>query len=106
MNQQVGKTITWLLRHGAVEENVPIKVQERQGMYLKTASVNDKYAARPKGINDLTLSQFATSYTKCKKKPKVTFNKDGVTDKTGNIIDHLTGFASMNPSHHSFQDLA
>ena len=67
------------------------RVPGREGMFMETESVHDKYASRPVGVKNLTLSQFATSYTKCKKKPKnVKFNQSNVTDETGFIIDHLT----------------
>ena len=37
------------------------------------------------------MSQFATSYTKCKKIPEnLEFNPKNVTDETGFIIDHIT----------------
>ena len=40
----------------------------------------------------MTLSQFATSYSKCKTRPKdISFNEEGCTEECGNIIDHLTG---------------
>ena len=74
--------------------NSSFRVIGREGKFSNTTSVHDKYAARPKGVNDLTLSQFATSYTKCGKKPKkVKFNKDDVSDEKGCIFDHLTGLA-------------
>ena len=74
----------------ATEERY-IKVQGRDGMYQKTSSMNDKYDARPKGVKDLTLSQFATSYTKCAKRPKhVEFNENGVTNETGHIECHFS----------------
>ena len=40
------------------------KVAGRQGLFQQSTSIHEKYAARPEGVNDLTLSQFATSYTK------------------------------------------
>ena len=74
----------------ATEERY-IKVQGRDGMYLKTSSMNDKYDARPEGVEELTLSQFATSYTKCAKRPKhVEFNEHGITKETGLIKEYLS----------------
>ena len=68
-----------------------IRVSGRQGLFMETKTMNEKYNARPEGVETITLSQFATSYTKCQKKPKnITFNSKGVTDETGFIIDHIT----------------
>ena len=68
-----------------------IKIPGRKGTYVETERIHDKYAARPEGVNSLTLSQFATSYAKCKKKPNnIKFDESGVTEEKGNIIDHLT----------------
>ena len=36
----------------------------------KTKTIFDKYEARPEGVENLTLSQFATSYTRCTKTPE------------------------------------
>ena len=72
-------------------ENNLFTVPGRKGLYMLTEKIQDKYAARPDGVEELTLSQFATSYSRCKRKPKtVEFNEKGVTEKKGNIIDHLT----------------
>ena len=68
-----------------------IKIPGRKGTYAEAEKIHDKYAARPGGVKDLTLSQFATSYTKCNKKPKnIEFNQFDVTEEKGIIIDHLT----------------
>ena len=73
-------------------EEETIKVEGVKGRFLEVKSINDKYGARPKGIERITLSQFATSYSKCIKKPmNVSFNEDGCTEECGNIIDHLRG---------------
>ena len=68
-----------------------VTVPGRQGTYTLTESIHDKYETRPKGVENLTLSQFATCYTKCNKKPKnTTFNDLDVSDKKGLIRDHLS----------------
>ena len=68
-----------------------IKVEGVKGRFLMVKSINDKYGIRPKGVESITLSQFATSYSKCRTKPKdITFNEEGCTDECGIIIDHLT----------------
>ena len=65
---------------------------------MKKASINDKYALRSEGIEKLTLSQFATSYSKCANRPKkVIFNNDGGSDEKGDIIDHST--EDLLPKH-------
>ena len=72
---------------------------------METETICDKYDARPEGVEKLTLSQFATSYTKCKKIPKdLTFNEKNVTNETGYIIDHITeenlpSFIKMSTNH-------
>ena len=40
------------------DEETLIKVEGRKGVYREKVSTNDKYAARPKGVENLTLSQF------------------------------------------------
>ena len=78
------------------EENDKIEtnmftVPGREGLFMMTEKIHDKYAARPDGVETLVLSQFATCYTKCQRRPKtVQFNELGVTEKTGNIKNHLT----------------
>ena len=73
------------------EEGGFIKVEGVKGRFLMVKSVNDKYGMRPTGIEQLTLSQFATSYTKCRTRPKnVTFTEEGCTEECGSILDHLT----------------
>ena len=68
-----------------------IRIPGRKGIYQETEKIHDKYANRPDGIKDLTLSQFATSYSKCNKKPKnIKFNESDVTEERGDILDHLT----------------
>ena len=69
-----------------------ISIHGREGDYLEVASVNDIYDARPIAVNDLTLSQFATSYKKCPIKPKrLRLETNGASEETGYIIDHITG---------------
>ena len=72
------------------EGNLLFKVAGRQGFFTKTTSVHQKYANRPKGVENLTLSQFATSYSLCSTKPKnVILNSEDVTDEKGNIFDQI-----------------
>ena len=59
-------------------------------MCKETISELDRYAARPKKLGELTLSQFATSYTQCKKLPERYEFVENVTKERGVIIDHLT----------------
>ena len=55
---------------------------------MMSESIHDKYTNRPIGVEKLTLSQFATCYTKCKKKPKyVTLND---LDVSKIFFDHIT----------------
>ena len=73
------------------KENEMITVPGRQGMYTMAESIHDKYNTRPIGVEDLTLSQFATCYTKCTKEPKtVSFNDFDVSDKREYIIDYMS----------------
>ena len=51
-------------------ENNLFTVPGRKGLYKKTEKIQDKYSARPNGVEKLTLSQFATSYSRCKKSAK------------------------------------
>jgi hypothetical protein len=51
-------------------ENNLFTVPGRKGLYSMTEKIQDKYAARPEGVEELTLSQFATSYSRCKKSAK------------------------------------
>ena len=54
-------------------------------------SIHEKYAARPKGVEGLTFSQFCTSYTKCSKMPiKIIFNPLDETDARATINVQLT----------------
>ena len=77
--------------HERKAEEKFVTVPGRQGLYTLTKSIHDKYDMRPKGVEELTLSQFATSYSKCEKKPKdVTFNNLGVSDKKGLIANYLS----------------
>lgn len=73
------------------EEKKLFEIEGRKGLYMESETISDKYDARPKGIETLTLSQFATSYTKCNIIPKdLCFNEKNVSEKTGYIIDHIT----------------
>ena len=73
------------------DEDKLFQVEGREGLYKETETLWDKYDARPEAVENLTLSQFATSYTKCKKLPKgLQFNQKNVTNETGNIVDHIT----------------
>ena len=47
-----------------------IKIQGREGVYMEVISIHERYAARPKVVEDLSLAQFATCYTRCTRKPK------------------------------------
>ena len=60
-------------------------------MFKKGTTIHENYAARPIGIENLTLSQFATSYRKCKGQKNVKLNGLGVTEETGYILNHITG---------------
>ena len=82
------------------EENEPQKVQEsgqtfkvhgREGLYAEATSIHDKYAARPKAVENLTLAQFATHYALCSKKPKKLVLKNGVSEEFGDHQDYLQG---------------
>ena len=76
---------------GGKDDQNLFQIPGREGMYKEAEKVHDKYACRPEGIEELTLSQFATSYKKCRKEPKnLQFNDFGVTEEKGNIIDHIT----------------
>ena len=52
------------------DEKRMFEIEGRKGLYIETETLCDKYDARPDGVEMLTLSQFATSYTKCAKPPK------------------------------------
>ena len=79
-------------KRGSVKDEEKLfEVEGREGLYKETETLWDKYDARPEAVENLTLSQFATSYTKCKKLPKgLQFNQKNVTNETGNIVDHIT----------------
>ena len=67
------------LNNDNLENERLIQISGRKGVYLETERIMDKYASRPDGVENLTLSQFATSYAKCRKKPKkIYFNASGV----------------------------
>ena len=53
------------------EEEDVIRVEGVKGKFVQALSMNDKYDQRPDDIESITLSQFATSYTKCPKRPKM-----------------------------------
>ena len=73
------------------EERDVFEIEGRNGLFTEIEMIFDKYMARPEGVENLTLSQFATSYTRCTKKPKnLAFNDKNVTNETGSIIDHIT----------------
>ena len=73
------------------EEKKLFEIEGRKGLYMESETISDKYDARPKGIETLTLSQFATSYTKCNIIPKdLCFIEENVSEKTGYIIDLIT----------------
>ena len=72
------------------QEDEPFRISGRQGLFTKTISMHQKYASRPIGVENLTLSQFATSYTKCQKLPERYVFHGNVTKELGNIVDHLT----------------
>ena len=73
------------------EDGRTFKVHGREGLYMETTSVHDKYVARPKAVERLTLAQFATHYTKCQKKPKKLILKNGISEETGDYHDYLEG---------------
>ena len=78
----------------AIEDDKTIfKVDGRDGMYTRTVSMHEKYDARPKALENLTLSQFATSFAKCAKLPKGYKLIDNITKETGNIADYVSGEA-------------
>ena len=58
---------------------------------METTFIHDKYAARPKAIERLTLAQFATHYALCSKKPKRLVLKNGISEETGDYDDYLEG---------------
>ena len=74
-------------------EKQMFKVQGREGLYSQTKSIHDKYAARPDAVEEITLSQFATSYTKCSKLPKKYKLINNASMETGYISNHLTGIS-------------
>ena len=77
--------------NGNDDEEKLFRVPGKKGLYKEAESICKKYAARPKGIENLTLSQFATSYTKRYKKPKnCNFNAENVSDEKGFITNHIT----------------
>ena len=73
------------------EEGDLIKVEGVRGRFMQVRSMNDKYGERPDKLETITLSQFATSYSKCQKRPKDISLTEGCSKECGNIIDHLTG---------------
>ena len=76
-----------LENNGQENENKFITVPGREGNFMMSESIHDKYTNRPIGVEKLTLSQFATCYTKCKKKPKdVTLNDLDVSEKMLSIL--------------------
>ena len=64
------------------KESVLFTIAGRKGFFTETTSIHEKYAMRPKGVEKLTLSQFAISYSRCAKKPKtIIMNEDGITEE-------------------------
>ena len=56
----------------------PVQIEGRAGMFKKSISIIERYAARPKYLRTMCLAQFATSYTYQAKPPKkVKFDKNG-----------------------------
>ena len=67
-----------------------IEVEGVKGRFRQVKSMNDIYGERPEKIETITLSQFATSYRKCQKKPKHLILNKGFSDEEGNIIEHVS----------------
>ena len=60
-----------------------MKIKGRPGKYQESKSVHDKYEARPKWLEEMTLAQFATQYVSTQRvsaKVKEDFNEDGVPE--------------------------
>ena len=71
-------------------ENDLIEVEGVKGRFRQVKSMNDIYGERPEKIETITLSQFATSYRKCQKKPKNLILNNGCSNEEGNIIEHVS----------------
>ena len=67
------------------------KVHGREGLYVETTSIHDKYTSRPNAVEKLTLAQFSTHYALCPRKPKKLVLKNGVSEELGNHHDYLKG---------------
>ena len=74
-------------------EDQKFKFEGREGLFTQTKSVHDRYAERPNLVENLTLSQFVTSYTNCKKLPKKYKLFNNASKETGLICEHLTGLS-------------
>ena len=67
-----------------------LKIKDKPGKYEESKSVHDKYEARPKWLEKMTLAQFATQYVsahKVSEKVKKDFNEDGVPE---NFLSNFT----------------
>lgn len=60
------------------ESKSRVKIQGREGSYQQAISIHERYAGRPKSIEEMCLAQFATSYTYTSRLPKlIEFELDG-----------------------------
>ena len=57
-----------------INENEKISVQGRAGKFFKSVSVHEKYAMRPKELEDMCFGQFVSVYVSAKKPKKEKFN--------------------------------
>ena len=67
-----------------------IKIKGREGLYVEAISIHEKYASRPGKVEDLTLAQFATCYSKCARKPKKIRFKNGASINDGVICEYFS----------------
>ena len=63
-----------------------IKLANRDGTYQQKTTVHDRYAMRPKVLEEMCLAQFAVSYKPTSKVPeKTVFNSDHSSEESSNM---------------------
>ena len=73
-----------------VNPSETFKIESRSGTFKKAVSIHQKYEMRPKGLEDLCLAQFASSYSNCSRPKGIKFQEECSIDE-GNLAHFQTG---------------
>ena len=79
------------------EEKEAVKVEGRQGKFKQSITIHERYAARPKQLENMFLAKFAISYSSTPNRPKKAKFEDGVSGEGSLVGEDLPKYLDLGP---------